>query len=133
MIEQVAADVRGLHDRRDAVLAELVAITHAGEHQQLRGVDRATAQQYLAPRPRHLPASVLVELDADGTLTLEQHLCRHGTCQQGQVRPLERRPQVRIRCTPPRTAALRHTRFAEALWLSLIGLLNPITAFLDGL
>jgi hypothetical protein len=133
MIEQIAADACRLSDHIDAVLVELVAVTDSREHQQLRTVDRASAQHHLTSCPDHLPASAFVVLDADGAAPFEDHLRRSGLGQQSQVRALERGPQVGIGGAPPGTAALRYAGFAEAFRLSLIGLLNSISAFLDGL
>ena len=115
------------------MLAELIAISDAGEHQQLRTVDRAAAQHHFATRPHHLPASTLVELDADGTVPVEEHLGRRGLREKSQVGALERRPQVGIRGAPPGAPALGDARFAEAFGHSPIGLLDSISAFLDGL
>ena len=131
MVEQVVADAGRVDTGVDAMLAEMVAIPNTGEHQQLRTVDRAAAQHHFATRPRHLSATILFELDADGTSALEEHLGRRGLGEKSQVGALERRPQVGIRGAPPGAPALGDMRLAKAFGHSLIGLFDPVAAFLE--
>ncbi len=102
-------------DRIDAVLGELVAVTDARQHQQLRRVDRAGAQQHLASRPDHLAPAAGVDFDADGAAAVEQHPGHGGLGEQLQVLPAQRRLEVGVGGAPPRSPALRHQRLAEAL------------------
>src|SRR5215218_4003729 len=115
------------------MLAQLVAITDSGQHQQLRAVDRAAAQHHFTPCPHHASGPALVELDTDGMVPVEEDLRRSGLGQKSEVRPFECGPQVSIRRAPSGAAALCDACFAEALGLSLIGLLDLIAAFLYSL
>ena len=94
MVGEVHADHRGLGDHRDLHELELLGAADAREHQQLRAVVRAAADDDLA-----LGAVVgqLVEpqpLDADRARALEEELQRLHVRVDGEVRPVHRRVQV---------------------------------------
>ena len=52
VILQIAAHARERHFHRDAVRGERIGRADPGQHQQLRGIDRAAREQHLALRPR---------------------------------------------------------------------------------
>src|SRR5438034_7436628 len=56
----------------DAVLAKRCAVADAGEHQQLRGLERAGGHDYLAPSADLLYFLALPVFDADRALAFEQ-------------------------------------------------------------
>ena len=91
MVLQVAADTRQVGHHRHGQRAELVGRPDAGQHQQLRRVDGAAAEDDLAGGPRLADLAALAILDADRAVLLEQHPPRQRACLDGEVRPLHRR------------------------------------------
>ena len=59
MVGQVGTDTRAVHHHPDVVLAQVVGRADAGQHQQLRAVDRAAAQDDLGIRPGHVLGAAL--------------------------------------------------------------------------
>ena len=77
VVLEVLADAGQVVDDVDAELAEQRLVADAGELEQLRGVDRATAEDDLAGVARCGAAAAAPVVDADRALALEAHPGRH--------------------------------------------------------
>ena len=71
MVLEVLADRRQIFDHVDPQAAQFAGVTDPRELQQLRGVDRATAEDDLAGTHPLGPAGQPLRLHADGPLALE--------------------------------------------------------------
>ncbi len=87
VVVQVATDGGCVEDDVDAVLAQVLRRTDAGQHHQLRGVDRAAAQHDLRLGPRGLDGAAREVLDTHGPGAVHQHPGRQGTGTDREVRP----------------------------------------------
>ena len=92
MVLQIGAD-RQVDDRRDAEFAQVIGRPDARQHQQLRRIERAAAEDHLAPRLGMVRMSVLDEIDAGRRRAAEHDLCRLGAGLDGEVAPLHHRMQ----------------------------------------
>src|ERR1700742_1873069 len=72
MILQVLSDAGQMVHACDAVFAERGTVADAGQHQQLRRLERTGANDYLAPRAQLFQLLALPVLDADRALAFEQ-------------------------------------------------------------
>ena len=94
MILQILAD-RQIDHRRDPAGAQMRRRPDARQHEQLRRVERAGAQDHLAGRPR--PANIAArphELDPDRARALDQHAGDVDAGLDLEVAPSPRRPQI---------------------------------------
>src|SRR6201999_930353 len=90
MVDQVAAHPGGVPYQIHPVLGEVVTITDARQHQQLRAVDGAPTQHYLTTCAGDAARTAVLEFHADRPVSVEHHL-RHGRFgEHRQVLPLER-------------------------------------------
>ena len=71
MILEVLADARQVGDDLDAERAEVVGSSDPGELEELRRVERATAQDHLAGTDRLRPAATPLDLHARGSPVLD--------------------------------------------------------------
>ena len=85
MVEQVGADLGHLLHHVDAVLGKMVAIADAGQHQQLRAIDSASAENHLAAGRNDTAGAKLLEFHTGGTLSVEDHPCHGGPGVQRQI------------------------------------------------
>jgi hypothetical protein len=83
--------------------------------QKLRRVDRATAQQHLAPRLRAAQYALLAIGHAHGAPSLGQHLVRQRVGRDRQVGPAHRGPQITHRRRAAAPSAHRHLQGAHTL------------------
>ena len=72
VILQVLSDAGQMMHGGDAVLAKGCAVADAGEHQELRGLERAGGHDHLAPGADLLQLLALAVFDADRALAFEQ-------------------------------------------------------------
>ena len=93
---EVLADAREVRDHVDAVLAQVLRGTDAGEQQELRRSDRPARDDDLAGT-RALDRALAHPLDSDAADALEEQPPRVGPGQQAQVRVLLDVAQVRRR------------------------------------
>jgi hypothetical protein len=126
----VLPDLRRVVDHVDAVFGELLAISDAGQQQQLRAVDCTTAQHHLAACPDHPPLTTVLEFNTDGACPIEQHPRRGGFRVQREVAAPQCRVEIGVGATPPGSSALSDYRIAKAFWLRLVRLLDPVPALL---
>ena len=96
---------------------ELVGVADAGQHEQLRRVDRAAGEDHLALGPDAHGAPACEMIDADRAHTFAAHSLHQRTGAHGQVRPAPGRVQVRARRAPAAPAPDRHVHRREALLL----------------
>ena len=73
MVLQVRADAGAVGDDRDAVLGEVRRRADAGEHQQLRRVDRGGGEDHLGAGLDHLAGVAAGDLDAGGAAVGDDH------------------------------------------------------------
>ena len=117
MVLEIAADARQVRHRRDLEPFELVGVADAGQHQQLRRVDRAAGEDHLALGADARGAPALDMIDADCAGALAAHSLRQRAGAHGQVRPAPGRIQVRARRAPAASAPDRHVHRREPLLL----------------
>ena len=98
-----------------------IRIAHARDHQQLRRVDRAAAQDHLAPRTRALRAAFLQVLHAHGLglalAVFKQDACGHAVLVQYEVFAFKRRAQVGHGRAPAPTFVGGHVHRPQAFLL----------------
>jgi hypothetical protein len=72
MVLQVLSHAGQMMHACDAVLSDRQGVADAGQHQQLRGLERAAGDDYLARRADLFCLLALPVFDADRALALEQ-------------------------------------------------------------
>ena len=121
MILQVLSDARQMVHRGDAVLLQGRRVADAGQHQELRRLERAGAQDHLAPRADLLRLVALPVFDADGALAVEQDARRVRLGLDAEVRPLAHEGMdVAARRAPALAVLLGHLIDAEAFLLGAV-------------
>lgn len=100
MVVEVETDTRQVAQRLDPVLGELLGGPDAGEEQQLRRVDGPTANHHLVCAARNPLGGPVAVGDTDRSRALEQHARGVGAGDDGEIRPVERRPQVGVGSRP---------------------------------
>jgi hypothetical protein len=108
MVAEVLADLGGVGQDLDAALAEVLAGADAGQHQQLRRVHGAAAQDHLAAGVDRAAAVVIEELHADGAAALEQDAGHEGAGADDEVGALAGGAQVGVGGRPAAAGVLRH-------------------------
>jgi hypothetical protein len=103
----MATDRGQIDDDGDAESLELVARSDAGKHQQLRRVDRPTAEDHVA-RLRGVGATLVPELDADGAIAIDHDAHDLGIGTHRQVRAPADRPEEGVRGTRTTASVLGH-------------------------
>jgi hypothetical protein len=96
------------------MLPQMIGRAEAGEHHQLRGVDRACGQQHLAGLDPLAATSPLGDLHTDRPLLIQQHPPNQHAGTNVQVRAIAYRLQIRRGGGASRTIALSHLVQAEA-------------------
>ena len=79
MVEQVVADVGSVGHHVDTVLGEMAPITDSRQHQQLRAVDRSSAQHHLTTGGDDTAGTPLLEFHTDGAFSVEDDPCHGGS------------------------------------------------------
>lgn len=97
MVLQVAAHLAYVGHDVEAVTAQLVSVADAGEHEHLRGVAGAGADDHLLLAGVGVPSAAVADDDSGRHAAVDQHLLDEGPGGERQVRPPERRAQVRAR------------------------------------
>ena len=91
------------------------AVADAGQHQQLRRLERAGGQDHLAPRADRLLLLALHVFDADGALALEQNLRRLRRRLDLEIAAVaDMRMHIGARRAPALAVVLRHLVGAES-------------------
>ena len=115
MVLQVLSDARQMMHAGDAVLAKRCAVADAGQHQQLRRLERAGGNDHLAPRADLLQLLALAIFDADRALALEQDARRLRLGFDAQIgAAAHMRMDIGARRAPAFAVLLRHLVDAEA-------------------
>ena len=86
MILQVLPHFGRMVMARDSNLCEMVTITNARKHQQLRRIDRPTSQNDLSFSPNdRVIARLILHFNTDGPTAANDHFRHKGVCQNVQV------------------------------------------------
>ena len=108
----------------DAEFAQFVAVADAGQHQDLRRLDRAGAHDDLAPSPQDFPPAVLPILGADGLVSLDQYPQHARPALDAEIGSFsEVRMDIGARGAATFAVLLRHLVEAEALLLGSVEIL----------
>ena len=94
MVLQALPDARQMVHDRHAELADMLLRPDAGQHQQLRRVDGAAAQDDFARGGRGADLAVAPEPHADGAPAFEQDLLGQRPGDDAQIGALHRRAQI---------------------------------------
>ena len=97
MVGQVGAYPRAVRDHPDVVIAQVVGRADAGQHQQLRAVDGAAAQDDLGIRPGDVLSAALQIAHPDRVPALDEHRGGERIGLDRQIRPVLGRMQVGVR------------------------------------
>ena len=118
MVLQVPADAGQIVDDPDAVLLQMPGRADAGEHQELRRVDRPAAQDDFAAGAGGAQRIALAVFDAARAPAVQQQPGRQRVLRHGQVgapcRPFQGRFQIGVRGAPAPAAMDRHVHRPEA-------------------
>ena len=85
MVLQILSDAGQMMHGGDAVPAKRRAVADAGEHQQLRGLERAGRHDHLTPGADLLQLLALAVFDADRALAFEQNAAGMGMGLDAQI------------------------------------------------
>ena len=132
VILEIGAD-RGQRDPRlDAGRGELVRVADPGQHQELRGADRAGGEDHLVPRPGDGHRGPAAQLHAADPVAAD--LEAEGGCpgQDGQVRAPRGRPQERIGGAPPAPLLLGHLDGRDAVGRAVVVVAVGVVAEVAG-
>ena len=124
VVLEVAADLGLVDQHVDPVAAELVARADAGEHQQLRRLVGAGAEDDLLRRLQRGRRAVDDGLDARCARAVEQHAGHERHRDQRQVRARQRGVEVGHRGRAAHAVALRHLVAADAVLLAGVEVLD---------
>ena len=123
VVAEVLAD-RGLVEQHlDFAHRQVLGRADAGEHQQLRRVEGAAAEDHLALGAQLLRLAELARLDPDRAGALEEHPVDVHEGHHGQVRPLHRRVQVGDGGAGAHPVALGHLVHADPVLLGAVEVL----------
>ena len=114
MVLEIRADAGQVVDDCDAVLLQLPGRADAGEHQKLRRVDRAAAQDDFAPRLDGADRIALPVFQAADAPALKQQAGRHCIGRDGEIGAPRRRLQIGVRGAPAPAPVNRHVHRPEA-------------------
>ncbi len=114
VVLQVRADAGNVRHRRDAELLQRVGVADAGQHQDLRRIDRAAGDDDFAARAHPDEPAVVQVLDADGARALEQDAGDQAPRLDAQIRARPGRSQVGHRGAPAAAPVGRHVHRTEA-------------------
>jgi len=120
VILEILADPAQRHPHRDAVMAERVRIADAREHQKLRRVDDAAAQDHFALGMRGESRSALDEFDACGAASVEHDAAHKRIRLDCEIGSRQRRAQIGLGSAAAAAVLDRHLAGAEAFLLSAV-------------
>ncbi len=120
VVLEVGADPGKLDRGLDPGRFELAALADAGQHQQLRGADRAGREHDLLARPHGRRGRLAGELDAADALAVELEPDRRDPGGDRQVRQPLGRAQERVCGAPAPPLALRHLDHADPGRLAVV-------------
>ncbi len=123
MVAEVLAHRRLVEQQLDFAHRQVLGRADAGEHQQLRRVVGAAAEDDLALGAELLHLAELAGLDPDRAGALEEHAVDVHVGHHGQVWALSRRVQVGDGGARPHAAALGHLVHADAVLLGAVEVL----------
>ena len=107
-------------------------VADAGELEQLRGVDRAAAEDHLAGLDRVVAPAAALVVDADRPLALEPDLCRQRQRLDGEVLAVAHRVQVGAGGGEPAAAVDVAVEPRESLLAVAVDVVGEVVAGLDG-
>ena len=123
VVAEVLADRRLVEDHLDFAHRQVLGRADAGEHQQLRRVVGAAAEDHLALGAVLLDLPELRGRDPDRPVALEQDPVDLRVGHHGQVRPLHRRVQVGDGGAGAHPAALGHLVHPDPVLLGAVEVL----------
>src|SRR5258708_6558024 len=124
MVLQVLPDAGQMMHGRDAVFRQRLAVADAGEHQELRRLERAGGYDHFAAGANLLPLMALDVLDPDRALALEQDSGGMRERFDTQIRARgDMRMHIGTRRAPALAVFLRHLVNAEAFMVLVIEVL----------
>ncbi|ENN86115.1 hypothetical protein RHSP_32539 [Rhizobium freirei PRF 81] len=129
MVLQVRADARSVELHLDPHVAQVLTRSDAGEHQQLRGVERGGGDDHLAVRPDHLDLAVALDFDAGRAAVFDDDLAGEAA-DELHVRPFEGRLEIGCRRGPAPAHPGRLFHQAEAFLLAAVVILCRLEACL---
>jgi hypothetical protein len=132
MVLKVAADGGQIVDRAHIGASQQRGIADSGEHEQLRRVVGAGAQQDLALRPRVQRLAVALARDGDRARSLKEDPVRLRARAQLEVRATQRGVQVRAGRRAAPAVALRDLIPADAILLAAVEVVVAPQSRLDG-
>ena len=135
MVLQILSDAGQMMHAVDAVLDQRCAVADAGQHQQLRGLERAGGHDHLAPGAELLQFLALAVFDADRALAFEQDAGGMRAGLDAQIGAAAHMGvDIGARRTPAFAVFLRHLVDAEAFMVVGIEILAQAELrFLRGL
>ena len=120
VVLQVLADAGQRYFHGDAVGAQFVRIADARQHQKLRRVDDAAAQDDFFPGVRGDVLAVLDIVDAGGALAVERDFRHQRAGFDGEVVSRQSRPQISVGCAATAAVFHRHLPGAETFLLGAV-------------
>ena len=106
MVLEIAADRGAIEHHVDPVLLEMRGRADAGEHQDLRAIERACAQYHAAPRQQRFALATAPDLDAGDAPRLDHQLLDQRVSAHREVAELANRLHVSARRRPAFALAL---------------------------
>ena len=94
MILQIGTDPRHFMHHLDAHFGQMIARSHAGQHQDLRRIDCAARQNDLLLGANRVNFAILTVFNADGAAVFDQYPVHMGAHLNVDVRALHRGPQI---------------------------------------
>ena len=137
VVLQILADLGGVHEVTDPGFGELRCRPDTREHQGLRGIDRAAAQDHLAPSAGVAGRAGDVDVDPGGPRLAiagvrESHATDVSVRDDAQVRPCRGGPKVGVGCRGAGAAMLGHHRLREPLPRGEVCLGDVVSEFASG-
>ncbi|CDK41084.1 hypothetical protein BN903_7 [Halorubrum sp. AJ67] len=128
VVLKVPTDARRLDRHVDVMVREVVRVSDAREHEQLRGVDRAGAEDHLLARAGAAGPAVLSVVDAGRMAVLDGHRRHLRAGLGGEVRAVEGGLQVRVGRAVAFSVLLRDVVQADALLCRPVEVVVPVVA-----
>ena len=96
MVLQVGADARPVGHDLDALLPQMLGRADAGEHEQLRRVDRGGGEDHFGPGPHATHRAAGLVLDPNRAPVLHHHAADVGMGPERQVAALQRGLEIGV-------------------------------------
>ncbi len=138
VVLQVGADAGEVRNDRQVEPAQGVGLADAGQHQELRRIDRAAAQDHFAPGAREAHRAAAGVFDPDCAPAFEYDAQRQAARQHAQVGTPHGRPQIGAHRAPA-TAAQRglvhraEPFLPEAVHVARVGITGLLGCFDEGM